>query len=82
MQQLEANQRQTQDIMEALLNLINDDDEGGAGDNAGGKQAKGVTLPTSVLIHLLICLSYLSKERFSDSIDQCNFVDRISQFVE
>ena len=60
--------------MEALLGLINDDE-------AAGKQNQ-VTLPTSVLIHLLICLSYLSKERFSESIEACNFVDRISQFVE
>lgn len=60
--------------MEALLSLINDDD-------SVGKQSQ-ITLPTSVLIHLLICLSYLSKERFSDSIEACNFVDRISQFVE
>ncbi len=41
-----------------------------------------MTLPTSVLINLLICLSYLSKERFTESIETCNFVDRISQFVE
>jgi len=39
-------------------------------------------MPTSVLIHCLICLSYLSKERFGAAIDACKFVDRISQFVE
>jgi len=39
-------------------------------------------MPTSVLMHLLICLSYLSKERFSSSLDETHFVDRISDFVE
>ena len=39
-------------------------------------------IPTSVLIHLLICLSYLSKERFSQILEECQFVDRISDFVE
>ena len=39
-------------------------------------------IPTSVLIHLLICLSYLSKERFSSILEECAFVDRISDFVE
>ena len=74
MELLESNQKQTQGIMDALLDLINDDEQ-------AGKQNQ-VTLPTSVLIHLLICLSYLSKERFAESIEACSFVDRISQFVE
>jgi predicted type IV restriction endonuclease len=39
-------------------------------------------IPTSVLMHILICLSYLSKERFSTIIEQCQFVDKISDFVE
>ena len=39
-------------------------------------------IPTSVLVHLLICLSYLSKERFSQAHEECMFVDRISEFVE
>lgn len=39
-------------------------------------------IPVSVLMHLLICLSYLSKENFSQQIEACNFVDRISDFVE
>ena len=39
-------------------------------------------IPTSVLIHLLICLSYLSKERFSQILEECQFVERISDFVE
>ena len=39
-------------------------------------------VPTSVLMHILICLSYLSKERFSTIIEECQFVDKISDFVE
>ena len=39
-------------------------------------------IPTSVLMHILICCSYLSKERFSSVIEQCGFVDKISDFVE
>ncbi len=39
-------------------------------------------IPSTVLMHILICLSYLSKERFSQQIEECNFVDRISDFVE
>lgn len=39
-------------------------------------------LPTSVLIHLLICLSYLSKERFSQVLEEVRFVEKISDFVE
>ena len=39
-------------------------------------------IPTSVLVHLLICLSYLSKERFNQVIEECQFVDKISEFVE
>ena len=39
-------------------------------------------IPTSVLMHLLICLSYLSKERFSKQIEEVGFADRISEFVE
>lgn len=40
------------------------------------------TIPTSVLIHILICLSYLSKERFNHALEECMFVERISDFVE
>ena len=40
------------------------------------------TIPTSVLMHVLICLSYLSKERFSQAIEETHFVERISDFVE
>ncbi len=39
-------------------------------------------LPTSVLMHLLICLSYLKRDRFASLLDSCSFVDRISDFVE
>jgi len=39
-------------------------------------------ISTSVLIHVLICLSYLSKERFSIALEDCSFVERISEFVE
>ena len=64
---LENNQKMTLDIIDSLLGLINED-------NGVNK----VGLPTSTLIHLLICLSYLSKERFQTSLDASNFVDRIS----
>lgn len=33
-------------------------------------------------MHLLICLSYLKRERFSQAGEDCNFVERISEFVE
>ena len=39
-------------------------------------------IPVSVLMHILICLSYLSKENFSSQIEETQFVDRISEFVE
>lgn len=39
-------------------------------------------IPVSVLMHLLICLSYMSKENFQQQIDKCQFVERISDFVE
>lgn len=75
---LENDQRQTTLIMNTLLNLIN-----GVTQLENDREAPAkYQMPTSVLIHCLICLSYLSKERFSTSIDNCNFVDRISQFVE
>jgi hypothetical protein len=36
-------------------------------------------MPTSVLMHLLICLSYMNKERFSEIAEKkCNFSDRIA----
>ncbi|EGR27657.1 hypothetical protein IMG5_191980 [Ichthyophthirius multifiliis] len=39
-------------------------------------------IPVSVLMHILICLSYLSKDSFQQQMDQCNFIERISDFVE
>ena len=39
-------------------------------------------IPTSVLMHLLICLSYLKRERFSQAGEECQFVERIAEFVE
>ena len=39
-------------------------------------------IPISVLMHILISLSYLSKERFAKSIEECQFVEKISEFVE
>ena len=39
-------------------------------------------IPTSVLIHILICLSYLSKERFNQHLEEAMFVEKISDFVE
>ena len=68
---LEHDQQLVFETMSSLLGLIND--------NGSVKQN---SLPTSTLIHLLICLSYLSKERFSKTIDDTGFVDQISQFVE
>lgn len=39
-------------------------------------------VPTSVLMHILICLSYLSKEKFNSMKEECKFYDRITEFVE
>ena len=39
-------------------------------------------IASSVLVHILICLSYLSKERFTQVLDESMFVDKISDFVE
>ena len=39
-------------------------------------------IPTSVLMHILICLSYLSKDRFAAIKEECKFYDRITEFVE
>jgi hypothetical protein len=38
-------------------------------------------IPVSVLMHILIALSYMSKENFQPHIEKTNFVDRISEFV-
>lgn len=39
-------------------------------------------VPTSVLMHLLICLSYLSKDQYKHICDSMGFFDKISEFVE
>lgn len=39
-------------------------------------------IPTSVLMHLLIALSYLNKEKFAKLGEECGFADKISEFVE
>ena len=39
-------------------------------------------VPTSVLMHLLICLSYLSKDNFKPICEELAFFDKISEFVE
>lgn len=39
-------------------------------------------VPTSVLMHLMICLSYLKRERFAAVGEDCGFIERISEFVE
>ncbi|CAD8059495.1 unnamed protein product [Paramecium sonneborni] len=39
-------------------------------------------IQVSVLMHILICLSYLSKENFANQMEECRFIDRISEFVE
>ena len=39
-------------------------------------------IPVSVLMHILISMSYLSREEFQKQIDECQFVDKISDFVE
>lgn len=39
-------------------------------------------IPISVLMHILIALSYLSRENFTQEMRECQFEDRISTFVE
>jgi hypothetical protein len=39
-------------------------------------------IPVSVLMHILICLSYLSKDPFKPQLERARFVDRIGEFVE
>ena len=39
-------------------------------------------IPTSVLMHFLIALSYLNKEKFAKLGEECGFADYISEFVE
>jgi len=39
-------------------------------------------IPISVLMHILIALSYLSRDSFQNEMRDCQFEDRISTFVE
>ncbi|CAD8172837.1 unnamed protein product [Paramecium pentaurelia] len=39
-------------------------------------------IQVSVMMHILICLSYLSKENFAKQMEECRFIERISEFVE
>ena len=63
---LEKQPRLTKEIMNSLLGILKD----------------AAVVPTSVLMHVLICLSYLSKERFTQTLEDTHFVDKISDFVE
>ena len=49
LESLEKQPRLTKEIMNSLLGILKD----------------AAVVPTSVLMHVLICLSYLSKERFT-----------------
>ena len=40
------------------------------------------SLPVSVLMHVLIAISYFSKDSFSKILEELKFVERISRFVE
>ena len=65
LERLESDERQTTEILNDLLSLIVDEDAGNAAQPEGASQQ----LPTSSIIHCLICLSYLSKERFAQSLE-------------
>jgi len=39
-------------------------------------------IPSSALMNILVCLKYLSKERFKNIKDECNFNDKIEEFKE
>ncbi len=66
LESLEKQPRLTKEIMNSLLGILKD----------------AAVVPTSVLMHVLICLSYLSKERFTQILEDTHFVDKISDFVE
>jgi len=40
------------------------------------------SLPVSVLMHLLICLSYLNREKFKKHVEEAGLVDRITDFAD
>ncbi len=33
-------------------------------------------------MHILICLSYISKDKFRQVKEECNFYERITEFVD
>ena len=66
---LEALERQPRMAKEALTSLLL-------------MLKEPATVPTSVLMHVLIGLSYMSKERFAGVLEETRFVDRVSDFVE
>jgi len=39
-------------------------------------------VPVSVLMHILIAISYLSKDDFKDIIEDCKLHDKIAKFIE
>jgi len=39
-------------------------------------------IPVSVLMHILIAISYMSKENFSEILEEVNFMEKIAKFVE
>jgi len=39
-------------------------------------------VPVSVLMHILIAISYLSKEEFKDIIESCQLHEKIAKFIE
>lgn len=39
-------------------------------------------IPVSVLMHILIAISYISKDSFQNILDELKFVEKISKFVE
>ena len=39
-------------------------------------------IPTNVLMHLLVCLSFMSKDKFGGLRDECKLFDRINEFKE
>ena len=40
------------------------------------------TIPNTVLMNIIIALSFLSKDRFHIARNECKFYDRITEFVE
>ncbi len=40
------------------------------------------SIPVSVLMHILIAISYLSKDNFQEILTEVKFIDRITKFIE